>query len=454
MAIRMPLGSRLSALWDTLRTSFWFVPTLMAAGAFLAWFALQGADGRLGLSEIREAGLIYSGGPDGAWELLSVVAASMITVTGVTFSITIVALVLASQQFGPFLLRDFMRDTGNQIVLGTFISTFLFCLLTLGIIRGGGEVTYVPRLCVSAAMLLTIASLGVLIFFIHHVSSFIQAHNILWVVSMDLQRAVDRLFPEPIGRGAGASLNRSLPETVESEAVKVLSKGHGYIKVIDEEILLKASVEHDLVVRLEVRPGGFVGEGDGIASVWPKASLTAEAEEAINDCVVLASNPTAAQDVEFVMDQMVEMAVRALSPGTNDPFTAMNCIDLLGQGLRRIAKREIPSPVRLARDGSPRIIALGVTFPDLLDSAFDQIRHYGRSSAPVLRRIAFTLAAIASHVVREEDRQALSRHVHLLRETAGAAVPEQAARAEVEMACSAALDALARTSADGGAYDA
>uniref|UniRef100_C6E1C0 DUF2254 domain-containing protein n=1 Tax=Geobacter sp. (strain M21) TaxID=443144 RepID=C6E1C0_GEOSM len=454
MAIRMTLRSRLSALWDNLRTSFWFVPTLMAVGAFLAWIALQGADARLRLSESDGAGLIYSGGPDGAWELLSVVAASMITVTGVTFSITIVALVLASQQFGPFLLRDFMRDTGNQVVLGTFIATFLFCLLTLGIIRGSGGSAYVPRLCVSTAMLLTIASLGVLIFFIHHVANFIQTHNILWVVSADLQQAVDCLFPEPIGRCAGASLDRTLPETVESEAGTVLSKGYGYIKVIDEEILMKTAVEHDLVVRLEVRPGAFIGEGDGIASVWPKASLNAEVEKATNDSVVLASNPTAAQDVEFIMNQMVEMAVRALSPGINDPFTAMNSIDLLGQGLRRVAGREIPSPVRLARDGRPRVITVGATFPELLDCAFDQIRHYGRSSVPVLRRIAATLGSIASHVVREEDRQALTRHVHLLREAGCEGVPEPAGRAEVEKACSAALEALTITRAIGGAHDA
>lgn len=451
--MRMMLGSRLSALWDSLRTSFWFVPSLMAVGALLAWFALQGVDARFGGTV--GADLIYSGGPEGAWELLSVVAGSMITVTGVTFSITIVALVLASQQFGPFLLRDFIRDTGNQIVLGTFIATFLFCLLTLGAIRGSGGASYVPRLCVSAAMLLTILSLGVLIYFIHHVASFIQAQNILWVVSAELQKAVDRLFPEPIGRGADASLlSRPLPEEAESEAGVAQSKGYGYLKIIDKELLLKATVEHDLVVRLTVRPGDFVGEGDGIALVWPKASLTAEVEKVLADCVVLGSSRTATQDVGFPMDQIVEIAVRALSPGINDPFTAMNCVDLLGQGLRRIAGRQIPSPVRLARDGRPRIVAVGATFPELLDIAFDQIRHYGRSSAPVLRRIAVTLAAIASYVVREEDRQALSRHVHLLREAAGAAVQEPAALVEVEKACSAALRALTTTRADGGAHDA
>lgn len=232
------------------------------------------------------------------------------------------------------------------------------------------------------------------------------------------------------------------------------SKGYGYLKIIDKELLLKATVEHDLVVRLTVRPGDFVGEGDGIALVWPKASLTAEVEKVLADCVVLGSSRTATQDVGFPMDQIVEIAVRALSPGINDPFTAMNCVDLLGQGLRRIAGRQIPSPVRLARDGRPRIVAVGATFPELLDIAFDQIRHYGRSSAPVLRRIAVTLAAIASYVVREEDRQALSRHVHLLREAAGAAVQEPAALVEVEKACSAALRALTTTRADGGAHDA
>ena len=182
------------------------MPTLMASAAVVLWLFVHAADIRLGESLVHSLGWIYTGGPEGARELLAVVSASMITVAGVTFSITIVALTLASQQFGPFLLRNFMRDTGNQVVLGTFISTFIFCLLTLRIIRGTDEVTFVPHLSVSVAMLLALCSLGVLIYFIHHVSAFIQVSNILSVVSLDLEEAIDRLFPERLGLDAALSI--------------------------------------------------------------------------------------------------------------------------------------------------------------------------------------------------------------------------------------------------------
>ena len=197
--MKIPGLVKIRAMWDTLRTSYWFVPTLMAVTTAILWVGCYTIDLGLADSVIHRLGWIYTGGPDGAREMLAVVAGSMITIAGVTFSITIVALTLASQQFGPFLLRNFMRDTGNQIVLGTFISTFLFCLLTLRVIRGTDEEKFVPHLSVSVAVLLAIFSLGVLIYFIHHVSAFIQASNIISVVGRDLNAAVDRLFPDRLG---------------------------------------------------------------------------------------------------------------------------------------------------------------------------------------------------------------------------------------------------------------
>ena len=447
--MKIPGFTKLRALWDTLRTSYWFVPSLMAAGTVMLWTAVHAVDVRLKEGGTQDLGWIYSGGPQGARELLGVVSGSMITVTGVTFSITIVALTLASQQFGPFLLRNFMRDTGNQVVLGTFISTFLFCLLTLRVIRDTSRVTNVPHLSVSVAIFLTMASLGVLIYFIHHVSSFIQASNIIYVVSLELRQAIDRLFPEPIGVAAeqdapAASDRRKLPPGFDAESATVTSSKYGYIKAFDDEMLLKAAMDHGLVVRLLKRPGDFVGEGDGIADVWPGLSLNREVEKNINESLLLGTQRTATQDVDFVFDQIVEVAVRSLSPGINDPFTAIICIDHLGQGLRRMAGREIPSPFRLADDGALRVVACGVTFPEMADTAFNQIRHYGRSSVPVLKRLLDTIAAVATHVGREEDRQALLRHALLIRETAGRGAREKGARLEVEEKCLATLSVLQR----------
>lgn len=438
---------KLGAVWDTLRTSYWFVPTLMAVAVTILWLAVNALDMRLGETLVESLGWAYTGGPEGARELLAVVSGSMITVAGVTFSITIVSLTLASQQFGPFLLRNFMRDTGNQVVLGTFISTFIFCLLTLRIIRGTDQVSFVPNLSVSVAMLLTLCSLGVLIYFIHHVSAFIQAENIISVVSRDLEHAIDRLFPERLGIGADEHVEWT-PCSMEIDGLEVdgvavrRSSGYGYIKAVDGDMLLQAAVENDIIVKMLKRPGDFVGEDDVIACVRPGEAFNEGVKKAINDALMLDAQRTATQDVEFVFNQIVEVAVRSLSPGINDPFTAIICIDYLGQGLRSLAGRAIPSPFRYGEDGALRVIACPVTFPELADTSFDQIRHYGRSNATVLKRVADTIAAIAEHLSREEDRLALCHHASLTLDASSLGLQENKARAEVEERCLLALKAL------------
>lgn len=447
--MKLPGTVKISALWDNIRSSYWFVPTLMVAAVMVLWLAIFALDNMLGDELTRSLGWVYSGGPEGARELLTVVSGSMITVAGVTFSITIVALTLASQQFGPFLLRNFMRDTGNQITLGTFISTFIFCLLTLRVIRSTDEVTFVPQFSVSVALLLTLASLGVLIYFIHHVSAFIQASNIIAVVSLDLEAAIDRLFPDRLGRDTGEQPEldfcpKELSEIFEADSEQVLSPGCGYLKALDSEMLIETAVKNQLIVRMLKRPGDFVGGGDVIALVWPGGSLNHDVERLINESLVLDAQRTATQDVEFVFNQIVEVAVRSLSPGINDPFTAIICIDHLGQGLRCMAERTIPSPYRCGEDGSLRVIVYPVTFPELADVAFDQIRHYGRSSAIVLSRLLETIGAIARHVNREEDRQALLRHILLIREAGTIGLEEKLARSEVEKHCLVAFKALER----------
>jgi uncharacterized membrane protein len=192
---------KLSKVWDSLHSSYWFIPTLMAAISIILAWAMLTVD--------RTGGTpnwwwIYTGGTDGARSLLSSVAGSMVSVVATAFSITIVALQLASSNFGPRLLRNFMQDTGNQIVLGTFIATFIYCLLVLRTIHGEGDgySFFVPQLSVTVGTVLAIASMGVLIYFIHHASTIIQASHVITQVSGDLDKTIDRLFPEKIGHSA------------------------------------------------------------------------------------------------------------------------------------------------------------------------------------------------------------------------------------------------------------
>ena len=228
--------TRLRAFWESVRTTYWAVPSLMAVIAIGLSVAMIHVDEVLTPKFIGTLSWVYTGGPEGARAVLSTIAGSMITVAGVTFSITIVALTLASQQFGPRLLRSFLRDLGNQIVLGTFVSTFLYCLLVLRTVRGNDDAQFVPHLAVTLGVLLAMLSLGVLIFFIHHVSMSIQASQIIANVAGDLEGAVARLFPEQLGqeRAPRHREHDRSPRRLRRDASAVPADSNGYVQAIDE----------------------------------------------------------------------------------------------------------------------------------------------------------------------------------------------------------------------------
>lgn len=362
----------------------------------------------------RTLSFAYTGGAEGARSVLSTIAGSMITVAGVVFSITIVALTLASSQFGPRLLRNFIRDRSNQLVLGTFIAAYIYCLLVLRTIRGPDEGDFVPGISVIVAVLLATLDLAVLIYFIHHVAMSIQANTIIANVGEELQSTIDRLFPEEVGAAsrepAGPTAASDLPD-FEAEGKRLTIASNGYIIAIDASHLMHVASKHDILLKLVRRPGHFVIEGDPVAILWPASKASDEIHDDIRDAFQLGTERTALQDVEFSIDQLVEVAVRALSPGINDPFTAIACIDRLGTALCHIAKRRIPSPYRIDDEQHLRIIAYPVAMADLLAASFNQIRQYGSSSPAILIRLLETLARIASRTKRNEDLAAVRKHV-------------------------------------------
>jgi uncharacterized membrane protein len=428
------MNTRIALVLDWLRTSFWFLPAAMAFGAAVLSMVSLTLDEAVKDSTVASAAWIYGGGAEGARALLSTVAGSMITVAGVVFSITIVALTLAASQFGPRLLRTFMRDRGNQIVLGAFLSTYLYCLLVLRTIRSGADQEVVPHLSVTLALLLAVLSLGVLIYFVHHVSASIQASNLIAAVSGELTLAIDRLFPECLGEEADAT-QQDVPTTASPDHLAnsgggVTAAASGYIQALDNDALLRLARTHDILVRLERRPGHFVADGTLLATVWPASKLDEALGWRIRKSFVTGPERTPTQDVEFAIDQLVEIAVRALSPGLNDPFTAMTCLDRLGDALVRLAGRRIPSPYRLEGD-KLRIIAEPVTFAGVANAAFNQIRQYGRSSVAVTIRLLETIGQVAEHARRQEDLSVLRRHAEMvLRGVAG--WPEANDRADAE----------------------
>lgn len=429
--------------WDRIRSGFWFVPAVMAAGAVALALISVEVDAPLTHWLSRNLGWKFTGGAEGASAVLGVIAGSMITVAGVVFSMTLVTMSLALSQLGPRLVRNLMRDTTTQVVLGTFIATFLYCLLVLRMIRRVEEVAFVPHLSVALGVLFAVNSVGVLIWFIHHVSVSIQANEISARVSHELIEGIDRLFPEPRDRAAQTvppERHEALSEAFAHDAPSVEAAEDGYLQFIDVDNLLSIATEHDLVVRLERRPGSYVVAREPLAAIQPRSRVTDRIEDEVRGCFVLGHQRTPDQDIEFGVNQLVEIAVLALSPGRNDPFTAMTCVDQLGSVLSRLAARDVPSPLRHDERSQVRVIARTYTFAEVTDAAFNQIRHYSRSSRTVTVRLLETISVIASFARRSEDRATLRRHAEAIARGAIEALSDDDDRRAVESCRRAAIE--------------
>jgi uncharacterized membrane protein len=438
--------------WDRVSTSLWFVPSLMIAAAGLLAFAMVAVDATLSVDDLLSWSWVYTGNAQGATAVLNTIAGSTATLAGVVFSMTLVALTLASSQFGPLILRQFMRDVPNQIVIGAFVGTFLYCLLVLRAIRYGPGDSFVPHASITVGMVLAFATLVLLIYFIHHVAVSIQSEQVSARVARDLTTVIDRLFPEQIGeQGPKSREQRSewsrAAEALSRESRPVRASTDGYLQVVDADALLTVASKANVVLRIEIVPGQHVVAGAPLAGVNPPSRLDDSLCALIRRAFEIGEQRTPTQDVRFAIDQLVEIALRALSPGVNEPFTALTCVDRLGAALCRLAGRETPSPYRIDDGGRLRIVAPVVEFEEAAAAAFDPLRRSGSGEAVVVMRLLDAIAAIAAAVRKPVDREALRRHAERIRIDALARLPNADDRREVEARCAAARLAIERVDA-------
>jgi len=422
----LPVGElmkiRFSAVLDRIRSSYWFVPAGMSLLAVVLSMLMLYLDRRFADRVPSDAWWLYGGGDEGARVVLSAIATAMISVTSVVFSITIVALTLAAGQFGSRVLRNFMRDRGNQITLGTFIATFVYAMLVLRTVRGVHDAEFVPPMAMSVGILLVFLSVGVLIFFIHHVASSIQADSVVRSIAVETEDTIDRLFPDPIGKeGSGSDRPEAgklgaagLPTRFDADAQPVRAPRGDQLAIVDHEKLMDLAVEHDLVVRLRARPGDFVVQGGVIAHVWKDGDLDPEVLKEVREVFAFGRSRSLQQDAEFGILQLVEVAVRALSTGINDPFTAMNCVDRISSLLCRLSGRAFPEAERFDDDGRLRIVLDTSSFTGFVDSAFNQIRQNAGDSVAVLIRMLEGLETIGTQASTSEQRGALEKHANLV----------------------------------------
>lgn len=396
--------SRVRQLWLQVRASLWFVPSLIVLGSMAAAVLLVERTGDLGDDLVRRWPRIFGAGADGSREMLAAIATSMITVAGVVFSITIVSLSLASTQYSPRLLRNFMRDTPTQLVLGVFVGNFAYCLLVLRTVRGGGEV-FIPSLAVLAGMAYAFLAISLLIYFIHHVAQSIQASSIVARIFGDAAASIDEMFPESMGSDApdAAPPATQLPE----QWTAVSADRNGYVTSVAAQPLLQLAVETGRLVRLRAGVGDFVPAGGVLAELSGPGPLDDDRTGQLRGMVSLHAQRTPEQDPAFGIQQLVDVAVKALSPGINDPTTACMCTDQLGALVLRLSTRRIPSSHRM-HEGVLRVITPRPTYRSLVVLAFSPIVRHARGDVQVLARVLHQIETAAACVADPQRRRTLA----------------------------------------------
>ena len=429
-------GLRLLPGWrrDALRTTLWVIPSILAVIAGLLFLLTYTLDRAAYEGSLSLPGWVHSGSADAARQVLIGIAAAVITVTGVVFSITILALTLASQQFGPRMLRNFVRDIGTQITLGVFVGTFAYAVLALGSIAPGPHGDFVPDLSVTTALALLFVDLALLIYFIHHISRSIQLPEVIARIARDLSRSIEVEFPEhdasdPDQPRVGPSLG-VLQMHLDREGAPVRAAASGYLQFVGYQELIAIAEENDAVIRLAHRPGHFVIASRPIATVWP-AEAAPSVALGLARAHVTGPHRTLAQDPVFAIDQLVEIAIRALSPAVNDTFTALTCIDWLADGLCKISTRLSAGSVHAGRFGWIRLIEPGSSYARIVNRAFDKIRQAGRGMPAVAIRQMDSIARILPSTRTSDQRDVLVRQAQMILASSEDAISVAEDRADV-----------------------
>lgn len=425
------MRSKAANLWDKLRSSFWFVPLAMSLAALVLTEVTLRIDQTHDNEWARKIGWIAAGSSEDARDTLSTIASSVATIAGVVFSITMVVLTLASAQFGPRVLRQFMRDGWTQSALGTFIGTFTYCILILramGPLQREGKVLDVS---VSVSILLGLASLGVLVLFIHHVSENIQAANIVAKLNCETESVIAANF-DPSSNGHKDTTNDGPGFLAEGHADIPWESTSGYIQAISYEVLVRAAEKRDIEINVLRRPGQFLICGEPIAQVRPGERLSDGIAKEITSSIEVGAQRTQSQDVEFGIEQIVQVALRALSPSLNDPATANVCIDHLASTIGYIAQRQLMSGRIRDSHGRVRVFTSISTFAGFMDAAFNEIRQSGRSQVAVVMRLIENFGRIARIVRSEEHRRWIDEHIERVMEAARDQNFSERDRADIE----------------------
>jgi uncharacterized membrane protein len=414
------MTTRFQQYWQQLQESLWFVPGLMLLTSFGLAYGLVEFDANTSWNGAKRFPLLFGSGADGARGMLSAISGSMLTVAALAFSLTLSTISQVSSQYSPRVLRNFMRDRINQLVMGYFVGVFAYCLIVLGTIRGTDETKFVPATAVLAGLLLALGGVAALIFFIHHIAESLQTGTIVQHIFKETGKAIDAFFPDQFGEPiedpekAEAALRYT---DAQSGWHPVMTNQSGYLQLINTNGLLKWAIRHQVVLRIEKEMGAFVGEGTVLFSVRSDMERPDPTEtdwpDDLMDYVSIGRHRNVEQDVAFGIQQLVDIALKALSPGINDTTTAIMAVDYLGAISEQLAQREFPA--RLRSDGIHlRVLVRSASFEDYIRLAFDLPRINAKGNHAVLRRLLRALALVNEAVYSHDRKPVLHQQASLL----------------------------------------
>ena len=386
------------ALRDGARTQLWPIPTVGVLAALALGVTLPRVDRSIDPRLPDQASYLFTGGADSARSVLEAISGSLITVTSLTFSLTVVTLQLASSQFSPRLLRTFTRDLVVQGTLALFLGTFTYSLTVLRTVRTGdaGRTEFVPGIAVTVAFLLALASVIGLVLFLAHLTRTIRVESMLRSVHQDASATAEAELE--ISEDQPFSLAGLPPADV---ARPILADSSGFLVSVDAEAILASAVEADAVVMLLASPGSSIVSGVPIGAVWSRAATRLDDSsfddigDGVRRAVRTGFERTSTQDVSFGLRQLTDVALKALSPGINDPTTAVHALGHSSALLGELSHRDLGPGIRRDEDHAVRVILRRPGLEELLDLAIAQPARYGAEEPAVLHRILALLEELA-----------------------------------------------------------
>ena len=401
---RLPLWVR--HITYNLRGGFLVRPLLIAltlgcAGALLSWLE----ETEPALSAWVPVVLFPShSDPQMAQVILGGIATSIMTVVSIVFAILLMTLTLASMQFSPRIIVSFVRDRVTQWTLGMFLGTFCYCLAALPAAHSAPK-PFAPVATVLGSMLLSVICVGWLLYFIHHISQAINVNQIVDRIASETVAMIDELMPHP---RRYSRIDNADPINLSAWETTILCENSGYIRYVDTQQLVALAKSYRVKIHVLRRVGQFVPEGVPYLQVYKGERLSAEGVFKLRNAFDFGPSRTLQQDIEFGVLQIVDIALKAISPAVNDPSTAISCVDQLSRILIRFASRNLPLSLLCDPPGMVRVSIAWSDFGRMLDSAFEQIRMYAKTDLAVSLRMMRAFGDIAITLPDPEDRRTLA----------------------------------------------